>query len=181
LNAGDTKHQSLSLAELIKTLEASDEFSAVVFAVNHVISNNLVWSKTVPTINSVSGFQVIDCNHQGFVAQKSAILISGAFDTMYLYAADSKLMDTVTRNGNYLIDDRVIANFLIGGTSSSNFRIVVDEIARHRKQQNNSYYTKALRMAVFKNYLRLKFLRMIRFLPIKLRSVIFSIRNLFRS
>jgi hypothetical protein len=132
-------------------------------------------------INLISGSQVIDCNHQGFIARKSAILESGGFDTTFKYAADSKLMDMITKNGDFLLEDRVIANFQIGGTSSVNFREVLEEIAKHRLQQDCSGYSDSLSKAVFKNHLRMYFLRIVRFLPKTIRPTVLRIRNLFRA
>jgi len=181
LNAGDTKYQSTTLPEIIQLLESSEKLSAVIFSVNHVVSENLVWSKTVPMINLISGSQVIDCNHQGFIARKSAILESGGFDTTFKYAADSKLMDMITKNGDFLLDNRAVANFQIGGTSSVNFREVLKEIARHRRQQDYSGYSDSLNKAVFKNHLRMYFLRIVHFLPKTIRPTVLRIRNLFRA
>ena len=181
LNAGDTKFGPTSLSELISSLEISQQLDAIVFPVNHVIYDDLIWSTTLPKVNFVNGNLIIDCNHQGFIARKEAILINGSFDTQYLYAADSKLMDSVARNGRIHIDQRVISNFQIGGTSSINFRRVVEEIAKHRHYEGINEYLESHKKVFFRNQLRMLLIKMISFLPGSLRPSLIRLRNHFRA
>ena len=181
LNAGDTKFGPTSLSEVISSLEISRELDAIVFPVNHVIHDDLIWSTTLPEVNFVNGSLIIDCNHQGFIARKEAILLNGSFDTQYSYAADSKLMDSVARNGRIHIDHRVISNFQIGGTSSTNFRRVVEEIAKHRHYEGINEYLESHKKVFFRNQLRLLLIKMISFLPRSLRPALICLRNNFRA
>jgi glycosyltransferase involved in cell wall biosynthesis len=181
LNAGDSKFGLILLSEVIAILEQRQQADAVVFSVNHVIDDDLVWSTTIPEVSLINESLVIDCNHQGFIARKESMLVNGGFDTQYSYAADSKLMDLVIRNGVFLLDKRVIANFEIGGTSSVNFRKVIEEIAKHRKYQGIEVYLDSHSKVVYRNQLRLVLIRLISFLPKRLRPFVIVVRNYFRT
>lgn len=181
LNAGDSKFGQILLSEVIAILEQSPHADAVVFSVNHVIDDDLIWSTTIPEVSSVNESLVIDCNHQGFIARKESILVNGGFDTQFSYAADSKLMDLVIRNGVFLLDKRVIANFEIGGTSSVNFRKVIEEIAKHRNYQGIKEYLDSHSKVVYRNQIRLMLMRFISFLPRSLRPFLIFARNYFRA
>lgn len=72
-------------------------------------------------------------HHQGAIARtESCKLIARGFDVELKYAADGKLLDSITTKSNYIIVDRILVVFTMGGASSKNFRKTLLETQSYR-------------------------------------------------
>lgn len=130
LNAGDIFLQTNSISLMIELIGKSQENSIVATPVLHLTSHGYLFSTSIPSISEVGA----EFNHQGVAIKRNLFSSIGGFDESLKLAADGKLLDQATKNGNSLLGSPYLVGFELGGESGTRFRETLRETSTYRKK-----------------------------------------------
>jgi glycosyltransferase involved in cell wall biosynthesis len=156
INAGDFLLSQSALTDCQRLILENSEVDILGTGVLQVTPLGYLYSYTTPYLEKVGSYTIAHLHHQGSLIKRSSLLSHGKFDLNLRFAADSKLIDSISSGNNIKLISRAFVGFKLGGLSGLNFSHTLREIATYRPQSISFINKNILKT---KNFIRFRIIK----------------------
>jgi len=175
INAGDVFLSKQSMSYMASQISTNEQLGIIACAVVQVTDLGYFYSYCVPRLDSFLNYVVANFHHQGTLINTRWFLESGGYDESLRFASDGKILDSIAQKSTVAFSEKALVGFKLGGLSGLNLRQTLAEIASYRPP-NESEKTKSF--LIVKNFLRIRLLRIEKFMITKLYLELREKKNL---
>ena len=139
INCGDYFFSSKALESVIENITKQEDAHLFASPVLYSTPQGYWFDVSKPSFIEVQDRVQANIHHQGAIVRTTTCRsLGGGFDVRMKFAADGKMLDSIASSYKYIILNKILVVFTMGGASSKNFRQTLLETKTYRQKVSTS-------------------------------------------